>query len=44
MFFKTLFNQITGARDNVYEEIAYGLENLGVKVEKIKDTVKRLWN
>lgn len=40
--FQNPFNQITGARDNVYEEIAYGLENLGVKVEKIKDTVKKV--
>ena len=40
--FQNPFNQITGARDNVYEEIAYGLENLGVEVEKIKDTVKKV--
>ena len=34
--FQNPFNQITGARDNVYEEIAYGLENLGVEVEEIR--------
>lgn len=34
--FQNPFNQITGARDNVYEEIAYGLENLGVAVEEIR--------
>lgn len=34
--FQNPFNQITGARDNVYEEIAYGLENLGTPVEMIR--------
>lgn len=38
--FQNPFNQITGARDNVYEEIAYGLENLGVEIETIKKTVE----
>ena len=38
--FQNPFNQITGARDNVYEEIAYGLENLGVEIETIKRTVE----
>lgn len=37
--FQNPFNQITGARDNVYEEIAYGLENFGVPVEEIKRRV-----
>ena len=40
--FQNPFNQITGARDNVYEEIAYGLENLGVNVNVIKDKVQKV--
>ena len=38
--FQNPFNQITGARDNVYEEIAYGLENLGIDVDIIRKTVE----
>ena len=38
--FQNPFNQITGARDNVYEEIAYGMENLGVPIPEIKKRVK----
>ncbi|NBI91211.1 ABC transporter ATP-binding protein [Lachnospiraceae bacterium] len=40
--FQNPFNQITGARDNVYEEIAYGLENLGVEVEIIRKKVEEV--
>lgn len=40
--FQNPFNQITGARDNVYEEIAYGLENLGVDVETIRKKVEEV--
>lgn len=40
--FQNPFNQITGARDNVYEEIAYGLENFGVEVEEIKQRVEKV--
>lgn len=45
--FQNPFNQITGARDNVYEEIAYGLEKLGVPKEEIirrVDAVMELTN
>lgn len=38
--FQNPFNQITGARDNVYEEIAYGLENLGVEISVIRKKVE----
>lgn len=38
--FQNPFNQITGARDNVYEEIAYGLENLGIDVDITRKTVE----
>lgn len=37
--FQNPFNQITGARDNVYEEIAYGLEKFGVPVDEIRRRV-----
>lgn len=40
--FQNPFNQITGARDNVYEEIAYGLENLGVEVDAIRKKVEEV--
>lgn len=40
--FQNPFNQITGARDNVYEEIAYGLEKFGVSVEEIRRRVDRV--
>lgn len=37
--FQNPFNQITGARDTVYGEIAYGLENFGVPVDEIRKKV-----
>lgn len=40
--FQNPFNQITGARDNVYEEIAYGLEKFGVAPEEIRERVDRV--
>ncbi len=40
--FQNPFNQITGARDNVFEEIAYGLENFGVPVDEIQRRVERV--
>lgn len=40
--FQNPFNQITGARDNVYEEIAYGLENFGVPVELMKKKIDQV--
>lgn len=40
--FQNPFNQITGARDTVYGEIAYGLENFGVPVEEIKRRVEEV--
>lgn len=38
--FQNPFNQITGARDTVYGEIAYGLENFGVPVPEIIERVE----
>lgn len=40
--FQNPFNQITGARDNVFEEIAYGLENFGVPVDEIQRRVEHI--
>lgn len=40
--FQNPFNQITGARDTVYGEIAYGLENFGVPVSEIRDRVDQI--
>lgn len=40
--FQNPFNQITGARDTVYGEIAYGLENFGVPVDEIKLRVEKI--
>lgn len=40
--FQNPFNQITGARDTVYGEIAYGLENCGVPVPEIIERVDQV--
>lgn len=36
LVFQNPFNQLSGAKDNVYEEIAFGLQNLGVAPEEMK--------
>lgn len=38
--FQNPFNQLTGAKDNVYEEIAFGLQNLGIEREEIHKRVE----
>lgn len=38
--FQNPFVQISGSKDTVYEEVAFGLENLGVEVEKIHARVE----
>lgn len=40
--FQNPFTQISGVKDNVYEEIAYGMENLGVEREKMIQKVDEL--
>lgn len=40
--FQNPFIQVSGVKDNVFEEVAYGLENLGVPVEEIKDRVEEI--
>lgn len=38
--FQNPFTQISGIKDTVFEEIAYGLENLGVEVSTIREKVE----
>lgn len=40
--FQNPFNQITGARETVFEEIAYGLENFGVPRDEMIDKVNQV--
>ncbi|MEC1178854.1 ATP-binding cassette domain-containing protein [Metasolibacillus meyeri] len=40
--FQNPFIQVSGVKDNVFEEVAYGLENLGVPVEEIKIRVEEI--
>ena len=37
--FQNPFTQISGVKDTVFEEVAYGLENFGVPVEEIEQRV-----
>jgi energy-coupling factor transporter ATP-binding protein EcfA2 len=39
--FQNPFNQITGAKYTVFEEIAFGLENIGVPRDEMMDRVER---
>lgn len=38
--FQNPFNQLTGAKDNVYEEVAFGLQNLGLSRSEIHTRVE----
>lgn len=40
--FQNPFIQISGIKDTVYDEIAYGLENLGVEVSVIRNRVEKM--
>jgi len=42
--FENPFAQISGVRDTVFDEIGYGLENLGVEVDNIKSRVQTVLN
>lgn len=37
--FQNPFNQISGVKDTVFEEVAYGLENFGIAPEEIEERV-----
>ena len=40
--FQNPFTQISGVKETVYEELAYGMENTGVPREKMKEKVEEL--
>lgn len=40
LVFQNPFNQLSGAKDNVYEEVAFGMQNLGVPAEEMKKQVE----
>ena len=40
--FQNPFIQVSGVKDNVFEEVAYGLENLGVPVDEIRERVEEM--
>lgn len=40
--FQNPFTQISGARNTVYEELAYGLENIGIDSDEIHKRVKEI--
>lgn len=40
--FQNPFTQISGTKDTVYEEIAYGLENLGLPTKQIREKVDEI--
>ena len=40
--FQNPFTQISGVKETVFEEVAYGLENFGVPVEEIVERVKAI--
>ena len=40
--FQNPFTQISGVKENVFEEVAYGLENFGVPVEEIVERVEAI--
>ena len=41
MIFQNPFNQLSGARDTVYGEVAYGLQNLGVERDEMKARIEK---
>ena len=42
--FQNPFTQISGVKETVFEEVAYGLENFGVPVEEIVERVEAIMN
>lgn len=42
LIFQNPFNQLSGAKDTVYEEVAFGLQNLGVAREEMKTRVENV--
>ncbi len=42
LIFQNPFNQLSGARDTVYGEVAYGLQNLGIEREEMKFRIEKV--
>lgn len=42
LIFQNPFNQLSGARDTVYGEVAYGLQNLGIRREEMKVRIEKV--
>ncbi len=42
LIFQNPFNQLSGAKDTVYGEVAYGLQNLGVPREEMKLRIEKV--
>ena len=42
LIFQNPFNQLSGAKDSVYGEVAYGLQNLGIEREEMKRRVEKV--
>ena len=42
LIFQNPFNQLSGARDTVYGEVAYGLQNLGIEREEMKTRIEKV--
>lgn len=42
LIFQNPFNQLSGARDTVYGEVAYGLQNLGIRREEMKARIEKV--
>lgn len=42
LIFQNPFNQLSGARDTVYGEVAYGLQNLGIEREEMKSRIEKV--
>lgn len=40
LVFQNPFNQLSGAKDNVYEEIAFGLQNLGIERDEMQRRIE----
>lgn len=42
LIFQNPFNQLSGAKDTVYGEVAYGLQNLGIEREEMKSRIEKV--
>lgn len=42
LIFQNPFNQLSGAKDTVWDEVAFGLENFGVHAEQIRERLDKV--